>query len=451
MQVVMYSEEALRKFKELLNCKEYEEAEKVLCCVDLTTKDAKGNTSLHMAAECGALSIIEFIFKQTGVNLNVVDAQESQTPLMLAASNGHAEVVRVLLEHGADASLFDKNGCTALILAAKHYQAQVVEVLFKAEIDSLNRSDQISVKRIQNNFLNLLSAEDDDGHRIFEKLQFQLDYSEIASSLAKAMSRMTKSKDLDAHLVVKSCKDFVKALIEADDPGVSQIFVKELCPAFSDADVLEIWQTGCLSANFDVLNAILEQCEDRNIEAINRGEILFCLMEHGIDFVEDMDFIDVDIDFKAVAKARRACDQYSPLIVALQGGRPNNILLFLNSVDDEEIRYQAPDSMTALKAACNRCILFAIEIMIERGIDIFVAYETGQNCLHYIFACEFWNDNNIVGFMVHFGEKLVDYMTAADGKGKTPLQIMLESGSERSIASILSTYPFLKEHLMDSE
>ncbi len=37
-----------------------------------------------------------------------------RTPLMLAANNGHASVVRVLIEHGAQVDSTDKNLCTSL-------------------------------------------------------------------------------------------------------------------------------------------------------------------------------------------------------------------------------------------------------------------------------------------------------------------------------------------------
>ena len=52
-----------------------------------------------------------------------------QTPLMLASSRGHTEVVSVLLAHGADVSSKDTNGSTALIKASGENHTEVVKLL----------------------------------------------------------------------------------------------------------------------------------------------------------------------------------------------------------------------------------------------------------------------------------------------------------------------------------
>jgi ankyrin repeat protein len=51
---------------------------------------------------------------------------------MWAAARGHAEVVQVLLETGADVNVKDKNGKTALMRAVIKGHKEIAEILKKS-------------------------------------------------------------------------------------------------------------------------------------------------------------------------------------------------------------------------------------------------------------------------------------------------------------------------------
>ena len=51
------------------------------------------------------------------------------TPLMVACGNGHEAVARLLLERGADATLRDMDGHTALFTARAYERASIVALL----------------------------------------------------------------------------------------------------------------------------------------------------------------------------------------------------------------------------------------------------------------------------------------------------------------------------------
>jgi ankyrin repeat protein len=74
----------------------------------------------------------------------VVNAKnkKQETALLLAAENGHAKIVNLLLESGADFRARDENGLTALLLAAQAFnpQASVVELLL-AKGEDANETD----------------------------------------------------------------------------------------------------------------------------------------------------------------------------------------------------------------------------------------------------------------------------------------------------------------------
>ena len=58
-----------------------------------------------------------------------VQSEHGDTALMMAAQNGHVEIVRLLLEAGADKDLRDDDGQSARMLAAKYGHMNVVLML----------------------------------------------------------------------------------------------------------------------------------------------------------------------------------------------------------------------------------------------------------------------------------------------------------------------------------
>lgn len=69
---------------------------------------------------------------EQGANVNARESYDGQTALIYASRNrnkGFNEVVRFLIEKGADVNAYDKNGNTALISAARYGLADNVQTL----------------------------------------------------------------------------------------------------------------------------------------------------------------------------------------------------------------------------------------------------------------------------------------------------------------------------------
>jgi ankyrin repeat protein len=86
----------------------------------LPTPDISGNTSLHLAASWGRLSITKFLVEREGVAAVSRRNSDGDTPLLLAAAAGHDDVVTYLAVKGGREAVDTKNrlGYTPLMVAA---------------------------------------------------------------------------------------------------------------------------------------------------------------------------------------------------------------------------------------------------------------------------------------------------------------------------------------------
>ena len=107
-------------------------------------KNIHQRTPIHEAAKTGNFVLLEFFFRLiTPENENQKRAlcqdsdDELKTSLHLAAAQGHAKIVRLLLKHGANVSSCDMNDSTPLHEAAAHNRYQCVQILlqYQAPID----------------------------------------------------------------------------------------------------------------------------------------------------------------------------------------------------------------------------------------------------------------------------------------------------------------------------
>lgn len=103
-----------------------------MCCVDKQNK--AGYTAIMLAAlstvkEEDDMAVVKKLFSQGNVNAKA--SQAGQTALMLAVSHGRQEMVRALLECGADVNVQDDEGSTALMCASEHGRAEIVKLLLE--------------------------------------------------------------------------------------------------------------------------------------------------------------------------------------------------------------------------------------------------------------------------------------------------------------------------------
>ncbi|XP_035212769.1 KN motif and ankyrin repeat domain-containing protein 1-like [Stegodyphus dumicola] len=144
----------------------FEEFSKLLLERVVNLSDSNGNTALHYAVSYGNFDVVSILIdsKVCDVNkknkagytsimlvaladmrndahhyvvqrlfsigdINIKATQNGQTALMLAVSHGKKEIVKMLLDVGAEVNLQDKDGSTALMCAAEHGHLEIVKLL----------------------------------------------------------------------------------------------------------------------------------------------------------------------------------------------------------------------------------------------------------------------------------------------------------------------------------
>ena len=89
-----------------------------------------GITPLMIASFCGRLEVVKVLI-QAGANVNATD-KDGTTALMIASFFGHLEVVNTLIGAGANVNATYHNGDTALMAASDNGHLEVVNALIQA-------------------------------------------------------------------------------------------------------------------------------------------------------------------------------------------------------------------------------------------------------------------------------------------------------------------------------
>lgn len=107
---------------------------------DLEIKDKKGRTALMIAAYNHDNKIVELLIA-AGADVNAQDNLQN-SPFLYAGAEGNIVLLKMGLENGANFSVYNRYGGTALIPAAEKGHLEVVKILTKVPnypIDHINK------------------------------------------------------------------------------------------------------------------------------------------------------------------------------------------------------------------------------------------------------------------------------------------------------------------------
>ena len=106
-------------------------------------RDGKGFTALHAATHMGHVEIVQLLIER-GVNINDQENVSRVTTLHLAAERNYLDVVEVLLRQGAALDLKTESGHTPVIMAVLNGHADMVKMLRDHGADCSFRSKRFS-------------------------------------------------------------------------------------------------------------------------------------------------------------------------------------------------------------------------------------------------------------------------------------------------------------------
>lgn len=96
---------------------------------NVNAKNQLGRTSLMFSSKYGFYSITKILLEHGANTDDIPNDKEGWTAMIAAAYEGHNDIVNLLLSHGADKNIQDKNGKTALMWAEERGNTRVTEIL----------------------------------------------------------------------------------------------------------------------------------------------------------------------------------------------------------------------------------------------------------------------------------------------------------------------------------
>lgn len=95
--------------------------------LDIDQQDSAGATVLMLASQEGHTEMVRFLLNK-GAQVNL-QKRNGMSALMLASKRGHTGVVSLLLENGAHVNMQNTNGVSSLMVASEEGHAEVVKML----------------------------------------------------------------------------------------------------------------------------------------------------------------------------------------------------------------------------------------------------------------------------------------------------------------------------------
>lgn len=263
------------------------------------------NNKLIDAAKSGSSADIEAALAD-GADINAKDVGNGITALIWASQNGHIDVVKVLLDKGADINIKNSNGVTSLIMAIQNSSMDIVKLLLDkgAEVNTVRPNDSVTP---------------------------------LIMALWKGNS------------------DIIKLLL---DKGAD---VNAKLPSIGITAIFMATQNGYV----DVVKLLIEKGADVNVKEINSGTTpLMAATIHGQPEVAKL-----LLESGADVNAKTTTTGQTALMIASQQGKTEIAKLLLEKSADVNIK-DDKNNGTALIWASAKGHTEIVKLLIEKGTDV---------------------------------------------------------------------------------
>jgi len=320
-----------------------------------TSEDSTGDTALGYACKYGHLEIVKFLVEK-GADINQKN-DFGKTPLMYASARGHLEIVELLLKNKADINKKNSKDMTALMYASLHEYPKIVKLLIEKGA-SINNKD--------NNKFNAFMLANKNTH----------------SSNKADLILIQKSLKGRENLLKKNFKELLEASKNGNLKKV-ELLLKENNVDINEKDSIgdSIGNTALMEAceygHLEIVKLLIEKGADVNLDN-NFGitALMYASKKGYLKIIELLLKNDADINYQDNYGKNSA---YTALIYACKEGQLETVKLLLKK--GANINEKDVSNETALLIACSSGHLEIVKLLLKNGADMNQVDKFGFNSL----------------------------------------------------------------------
>ncbi|KAJ2453514.1 palmitoyltransferase akr1 [Coemansia sp. RSA 2336] len=108
--------------------------------VSVDVVDGRGNSLLHVAVLGGSINVVQYLVEEKGANINIASKEYDAPPLFWAIFHHRINALVYLLDHGADPTMRDSTGNSALHAAVHSGSLPALAYLLSTQLPALGGS-----------------------------------------------------------------------------------------------------------------------------------------------------------------------------------------------------------------------------------------------------------------------------------------------------------------------
>ena len=362
-------------------------------------------TPLHYAALCGLDAVVEFLVIKHSQDLDTRCFDHKSTALHLASRRGHVEVIRVLLDNGADKDVRNNYNSTPLHSASIGGHVAVVHLLLEHGKNATLTDDQD-----------------------FEA--FVLAYQGGHSKAARLFLEFGRGMGfLRKH--INEWPPLNRALFEGDIVLTCDLLKRGADLAAPAHDGFLPLQAASLGGHTEAIRVLLEHGVDMTAHNNHVRPPL-----HLASFAGHVEMVEILLEHGADASAT-VTDGLTSLHLASFGGHIGVVHILLQHGMDST--NQTDDGWTSLHLASFGGYMGIARLLLEHGADAEARNWEGLTPLHF---AAMRGHMEVVGFLLECGVGV----TVQDNDGNTPLNYAMKSGHVEVSRVLFECSPDAMDH-----
>jgi len=363
----------------------------------LILSDERFFTYLMKACLLGNLELVEGLLKLKNINVNAVN-NNRDTALMVASIRGDIEIVKTLVNNGAEINIKREDGKSALVFACRKGRIEIVEfLLIKADLNNASiietQRQIISDPNVSYNIKLLLP----EFYKHLEEIIPDISDSNIVlkNRILSKPEKMTDKEFLEIKI------KYVISLIESERRNKDwfEILIYMIKFVLNKNELESLLFTLIKSFKFPEVETSAED----NIHHFTEEDDIICILniifkKHEGDFnssdalMESCVFgykkiVKILIDRGAdTSKKNDASDTALTLACSAETEQVDIVEILLEKCDAETINWANKDSATSLIFACDRGHFDTVRLLLDNGFVNFNPKCEGTSALMY--ACK---------------------------------------------------------------